>query len=312
MPACHTPYQQGRALALPKQHLRGHGRLLPTGCNGAQGQSNTMMARFVDRNMKHPQEGQRLELECLPYNKYISIHWIHLGKDGNLHFIVSSSPIPRNIFHGNKITSPKFEARWTGNFYRLVVKNFTTQDEGIYFCTSNVNQVLHFSSGQRAFFPVTTTAAALTTPAVTTQSSQVTKKDICVQTSDPGTSNKNMLNFYCEIYIWAPLAGVCLVLLIALIVTIVLCQSKSHPDTLQRFLQPHTTEHSPLLQGNALSACCPHTPIAHPGHRKCRRTSLKIIFHISLIYTFSFRNIYHILVPDNKLQREKCYCTQLH
>ena len=112
-----------------------------------------MAVRFFNRNMKHPQEGQRLELECLPYNRDTGIYWIHLDKDWNLHFIVSSTPAPRNTFQGNKRTSPQFEARWTGNFYLLAVKNFTTQDEGIYFCTSNINQVLHFSSGQPAFFP---------------------------------------------------------------------------------------------------------------------------------------------------------------
>ena len=112
-----------------------------------------MAVRFHNRNMKHPQEGQRLELECMPYNRDTGIYWIHLDKDWNLHFIVSSTPVPRNTFQGNKRTSPQFEARWTGNFYVLAVKNFTTQDEGIYFCTSNINQVLHFSSGQPAFFP---------------------------------------------------------------------------------------------------------------------------------------------------------------
>eukprot|EP00076_Gallus_gallus_P020694 XP_015141445.1 T-cell surface glycoprotein CD8 alpha chain-like isoform X3 [Gallus gallus] len=122
-------------------------------CNVTQGQRNMMAVRFHNRNMKHPQEGQRLELECMPYNRDTGIYWIHLDKDWNLHFIVSSTPVPRNTFQGNKRTSPQFEARWTGNFYVLAVKNFTTQDQGIYFCTSNINQVLHFSSGQPAFFP---------------------------------------------------------------------------------------------------------------------------------------------------------------
>jgi len=112
-----------------------------------------MTVRFFNRNIKHPQEGQRLELECMPYNRDTGIYWIHLDKDWNLHFIVSSTPVPRNTFQGNKRTSPQFEALWTGKIYLLVVKNFTTQDQGIYFCTSNINQVLHFSSGQRAFFP---------------------------------------------------------------------------------------------------------------------------------------------------------------
>nr|AFN25961.1 CD8-alpha [Meleagris gallopavo] len=193
-------------------------------CTGAQGQRNTMEARFFNRNMKHPQEGQQLELECTPYNSDSGVSWVRQDKDGKLHFIVYISTFSRTTYPGNEKTSSQFEGSKQGNTFRLVVKIFRAQDQGTYFCITNINQMLHFSSGQPAFFPVTTTTAAPTTPAATTQRSQVTKKDICVQSSDPGTSNRNMLNFYCEIYIWAPLAGVCLVLLVALIVTIVLCQ----------------------------------------------------------------------------------------
>ena len=51
-------------------------------------------------------------------------------------------------------------------------------------------------------------------------------------------------------------------------ITITHCQSKLHPDTMQRFLEPHTTEHRSFLQGNGLSPYCPHTAIAYPGHRE--------------------------------------------
>ena len=91
-----------------------------------------------------------------------------------------------------------------------------------------------------------------------------------------GTSNKNTLNSICEVFLWVRVAGTCLLLLTAITITIVLCQSKSHPDTMQRFLKPHTIEHSLLLYGNGLSAYCPHTAIAYPGHRECKRTP----FHI--------------------------------
>ncbi|XP_040527660.1 T-cell surface glycoprotein CD8 alpha chain isoform X4 [Gallus gallus] len=221
-------------------------------CNVAQGQRNMMAVRFFNRNMKHPQEGQRLELECLPYNRDTGISWIHLDKDWNLHFIVSSTPVPRNTFQGNKRTSPQFEARWTGNFYVLAVKNFTTQDEGIYFCTSNINQVLHISSGQRAFFPVATTAAPTTTAATTpssqatkkdnwhsrdpaehithtaiTRSSQDTTKDNSQQGPHAGTSHNNIPSFYCKMVMWVNLACACLLLLTAITITITHCQSKS-------------------------------------------------------------------------------------
>ncbi|XP_040556347.1 T-cell surface glycoprotein CD8 alpha chain-like isoform X3 [Gallus gallus] len=193
-------------------------------CNVTQGQRNMMAVRFFNRNMKHPQEGQRLELECMPYDRGTGIYWIHLDKDWNLHFIVSSTPVSRNTFQGNKRTSPQFEALWTGKIYLLVVKNFTTQDEGIYFCTSNINQVLHFSSGQPAFFP-----AEHITPAATIQSSQVTTKDNSQQGQDAGTSSKNTLNSSCEVFLWVRVAGTCLLLLTAITITIVLCQRPSSP-----------------------------------------------------------------------------------
>ncbi|XP_021249766.1 T-cell surface glycoprotein CD8 alpha chain-like [Numida meleagris] len=193
-------------------------------CTGAKGQRNWMVARFLDRNMKHPKEGQRLELECLHYDRDSGVSWVRQGKDGILHFIVYTSTLSRTTFPGNERTSSRFEGSKQGNSYRLVVKSFTAQDQGTYFCIANINQVLHFSSGQPAFFPVTTTTAAPTTPAATTRSSHVTKKDICLHSPDPGTSKEILLNFYCEIFIWAPLAGICLVLLVALIITIALCQ----------------------------------------------------------------------------------------
>uniref|UniRef100_A0A8V0Z0W9 Immunoglobulin V-set domain-containing protein n=2 Tax=Gallus gallus TaxID=9031 RepID=A0A8V0Z0W9_CHICK len=144
-------------------------------------------------------------------------------------------------------TSPNFVALWRGNSYRLVVKSFRAQDEGIYYCINYINPVLHFSSGQPAFFPVATKAAP-TTPAATTPSSQATKKDNwhsrdpaehitptaitrssqdttkgnSQQGLDPGTSNKNTLSSICEFFLWVRVAGTCLLLLAAITITIVL------------------------------------------------------------------------------------------
>uniref|UniRef100_G1NKG4 Uncharacterized protein n=1 Tax=Meleagris gallopavo TaxID=9103 RepID=G1NKG4_MELGA len=247
-------------------------------CTGAQGQRNTMEARFFNRNMKHPQEGQRLELECTPYNSDSGVSWVRQDKDGKLHFIVYISTFSRTTYPGNEKTSSQFEGSKQGNSFRLVVKNFRAQDQGIYFCITNINQMLHFSSGQPAFFPVTTTTAAPTTPTATTQSSQVTTEDISQHSPDTGINNKNTPHFCHEIVMWVNLLCACLLLLTAITITIMHCQSKSHPDTLQRFLEPHTTEHSPLLQGNGLSA---HVAIAYPGHRECRKMLLKFLSRFS-------------------------------
>ncbi|XP_031444060.1 T-cell surface glycoprotein CD8 alpha chain-like [Phasianus colchicus] len=219
-------------------------------CTTAQGQSNTLEARFLNRNMKHPQEGQRLELECLNYERNRPIFWIRLDKGGNLHFILSSTQSYPSTLQEAVKTAPNFEALRRGNSYRLVVKSFRTQDEGTYFCIQYINQVLHFSSGQRAFFPGATTAATTThtattqssqltkkdssqqgsnaaehiTPTATTQSSQVTTKDNSQQGPHAGTRNKDTPRFYCKMVMWVNLAVTCLLLLTAITITITHCQ----------------------------------------------------------------------------------------
>ncbi|XP_021239215.1 T-cell surface glycoprotein CD8 alpha chain-like isoform X1 [Numida meleagris] len=163
-----------------------------TGCTGAKGERNSMVARFLNRNMKHPKEGQRLEMECLHYDRDSGVSWVRQDKDGIVHFIVYTSTLSRTTFPGNERTSSRFEGSKQGNSYRLVVKSFTEQDQGTYFCITNINQVLHFSSGQHIYFT--------------------------------GTSNENTLNSICEVLLWVRVAGTCLLLLTAITITIALCQ----------------------------------------------------------------------------------------
>ncbi|KFV05922.1 T-cell surface glycoprotein CD8 alpha chain, partial [Tauraco erythrolophus] len=191
-------------------------------CPGIWGHSYQMTAKFRDHSLTHPRVGHQLELECQGAKEDSGVFWIRLDKDGILHFIVFISSLSRTTFERNEKSSTRFGARKDGRSYRLVVNSFSAQDEGNYFCLMNSNQMLYFSSGQPAFFPVTTTAAP-TTAAATTQSG-ITRKDPCLNTSDSETSKKSEPNFFCNIFIWVPLAGACLLLLLALIVTIILCQ----------------------------------------------------------------------------------------
>ncbi|NXP19173.1 CD8A protein, partial [Scytalopus superciliaris] len=166
-------------------------------------------------------EGQRLELECQT-DKNSGAFWVRQDKTGSLHFIVFISSLSRVTFERNQKTSTRFEASKDNTFYQLVVKSFTQQDEGNYFCFMNTNQMLYFSHGLPAFLPVTTTSAP-TTPRSTTQQG-ISEKDLFLKTPDPETSTEKELNFFCDMVIWAPLAGACLLLLITLVTTIVLCQ----------------------------------------------------------------------------------------
>ncbi|XP_025005902.2 T-cell surface glycoprotein CD8 alpha chain-like [Gallus gallus] len=187
------------------------------------------------------------------------VSWIRLDKSGNIHFILSSYRKNTTTFNGGERTSPHFQASWRVSTSTLVVKSFRAEDEGIYFCTVSINQVLHISSGQPAFFPGTTTAAPSTLTA-TNQSSQVTTKDIACHSPDAGTSNKNMLNSSCEVFLWVQVAGTCLLLLTAITIIITHRQRKTHPDTMQRFLETHTTEHKTIPPGQwALSLLPSHS-----------------------------------------------------
>ncbi|OXB59254.1 hypothetical protein ASZ78_016889 [Callipepla squamata] len=220
----------------------GHGQFLPTGCTGAYGEWNVMAARFRETKMKNPQEGQRLELECLHSNKDSSVFWFRQDRGGKLHFIVYISTLSQTTFQWNKKTSSQFEGSKQGNSYRLVVKNFREQDQGTYFCLNIINQELHFSSGQPAFFPVTT-AAPPTTSTATNQSSQVTTEDISLLSPNPGTCQENTQSFCCDTVMWVNLSCACLLLLTAVAITISLCKRLNTDSSHKRVLM---TSH-PLL-----------------------------------------------------------------
>ncbi|NXA06399.1 CD8A protein, partial [Sapayoa aenigma] len=175
--------------------------------------------------------GQRLELECQTGSNS-GAFWIRQDKSGTLHFIVFISSLSRATFEGNQRTSTRFEASKDSSFYRLVVKSFTPQDEGNYFCLMNINQMLYFSHGLPVFLPVTTTVAPTTTGPTTLRG--ITEKDSYLKIPDPESGTEKDLNFSCDFIIWVPLAGACLLLLIALAITIVLCRRKSHHNPLQR------------------------------------------------------------------------------
>ncbi|XP_050194413.1 T-cell surface glycoprotein CD8 alpha chain-like [Myiozetetes cayanensis] len=192
-------------------------------CPGIRGQMYQMKVRFRD-SITQLRVGQRLELQCQT-DRDSGAFWVRQDSNGTLHFIVFISSVSRVTFEGNQRTSRRFEAGRDKKFYRLVVKSFTQQDEGIYFCLMNINQMLYFSNGQPAFLPVTTT------PGLITQHS-ITEKDPCIKTPDPERKLQEELNSFCHIFIWIPLTGLCLLTLQLLVITIVLRQHNTHHNPL--------------------------------------------------------------------------------
>ncbi|XP_009945086.1 PREDICTED: T-cell surface glycoprotein CD8 alpha chain [Leptosomus discolor] len=211
-------------------------------CCPGQGQKPSI--KFRDRGTRHPQVGRRLELECQTSKDDNGMSWIRQDKGGTLHFIVYISSLSRTTFKEKERTSTRFQAMKDNGFYRLIVKSFTLQDEGNYFCLVNSNQMLYFSPGQPVFFPVTTTVAP-TTPGPTTQHG-INTTGSCLKTPNSGKATdvkksismshalahceeveggkEKEMKFFCDIFIWVPLAGAFLLLLLALAATIMLCQ----------------------------------------------------------------------------------------
>ncbi|NXD20725.1 CD8A protein, partial [Spelaeornis formosus] len=168
--------------------------------------------------------GQDLELECWT-GKSSGAFWIHQDKSGTLHFIVFISSMSQATFNWRQKTPTHLKAWKHDKFYYLVVKQFTLYDEGKYFCMMNFNQQMYFSPGQPVFLSDITTAAP---PSPTTRGptpSRGRTEEPNPKTPDPAERRmRNDLNFFCHVFIWIPLAGACLLLLIALVITTVLCK----------------------------------------------------------------------------------------
>ncbi|XP_069712687.1 T-cell surface glycoprotein CD8 alpha chain-like [Phaenicophaeus curvirostris] len=190
-------------------------------CPGIWGQSYSMRIRFCDRTITHPQLGQRLELECESSKEDSGVFWVHLDKSQTLHFIVYISYLDRVTFQGYKQTSSRYEATKNGRFYQVAVKSFMSQDEGYYFCLMNRNQILFFSPGQPAFFPAPSTTAP------TTQCS-ITKNNSHEKTVEQENGKNKEPVYACDI-ISVRLAGSCLLLLSAIMVTVKLCRRNASP-----------------------------------------------------------------------------------
>ncbi|XP_019409021.1 PREDICTED: T-cell surface glycoprotein CD8 alpha chain [Crocodylus porosus] len=181
-----------------------------------------IQVKLLSRTPTKP--GDPVELECAIKDNSFSdsgVSWVHQGKDSGLRFIMFISSISR-VTHASDVDKPRYGGSKGPGTYKLMVKSFQEKDQGEYYCIVIRNQMLHFSSGHQVFLPVPptqppTTKAASTTPITTTPVTTIGP-----ETQSPANAHKTWLN--CDLYIWAPLVGACLFLLVALVVTIITCQ----------------------------------------------------------------------------------------
>ncbi|XP_070583623.1 T-cell surface glycoprotein CD8 alpha chain isoform X2 [Erythrolamprus reginae] len=165
--------------------------------------------------------GTKVEFKCDTNYMDAGVFWVIQKSNGNLRFIAHitsrSKEIP-GLLEGYGSTK-------AGSFYQLTIASFQEKHEGTYFCVRHRNQKLLFSSGILVYLPVKTTTVLPTTPKrISTTVKRLIKENMkCPNSTAIGTTNTKSTMFSCELYIWVPLAGVSLLLLITLIIVISLC-----------------------------------------------------------------------------------------
>uniref|UniRef100_A0A8C0FWP7 T-cell surface glycoprotein CD8 alpha chain n=1 Tax=Chelonoidis abingdonii TaxID=106734 RepID=A0A8C0FWP7_CHEAB len=184
-------------------------------CCRSQGQGSKMSVRL--RNGGSPLVlGNKVELECVFSGHGLSdsgVSWMLQHGQSAPQFILFITSLGRVAPTENGKPPVRFEAKKESNIYRLTVKSFQEQDQGNYYCIVNHNQRLHFSSGialhlpgQHQPHPISAPSAWAGAPAF------------------PLPPSPKGLDLYCHLYIWVPLASACVLLLIALLATITICQ----------------------------------------------------------------------------------------
>ncbi|XP_075050101.1 T-cell surface glycoprotein CD8 alpha chain-like [Mixophyes fleayi] len=173
-----------------------------------------------------------VRLECNPdmgESMDFGVFWFRQKKDSkNPESIVFLSTTKKTTY-SDPNHNRQFSPDKTGSAYTLTIKSFGQMDQGTYYCMINKNSVLYISPGFSLFYPEVTTTRATTTKAPTPEvSTKMRTKDACgcslPKPVTPPPKEWEIFGLTCDPYVWAPLIGLCSLLLFCLLVTsIMLC-----------------------------------------------------------------------------------------
>ncbi|KAJ7313442.1 hypothetical protein JRQ81_004816 [Phrynocephalus forsythii] len=134
----------------------------------------------------------RVELKCVNKMSDTGVYWFLQKKNYTTRFILYISI--RSKITPEDITD--YQASKNGDYYQLTIRSFEEKHQGVYYCVSHRNQILHFSSGLQVYVPESTTRP----PPVTTQVPTLSKgQDMeCQDHTIHGLSMKPMESTHCH------------------------------------------------------------------------------------------------------------------
>ncbi|CAH2299517.1 T-cell surface glyco CD8 alpha chain [Pelobates cultripes] len=172
-----------------------------------------------------------VKLECQPIGTGFmdyGVFWFRQRKGASSpESILYQSNMANKVTQSNIPNKDSFKSTKGGTSYNLEINPFGEKDQGIYYCLVNSKLVLYISPGVSLYYPTVTTPKPTTKARVTAKApnkQDPPPKDPC--NCETNASKKDAFKEpFCELLIWAPLAGLCGLLLIALLTTsILLCK----------------------------------------------------------------------------------------
>ncbi|XP_063158044.1 T-cell surface glycoprotein CD8 alpha chain [Candoia aspera] len=196
--------------------------------------------------------GAKVEFKCETNHMDVGVFWVLQKSDGIHHFISHVTSRSKEIAG----TLTGYKASKTGSFYQLTIASFEENHEATYYCVRHRNQKLIFSLGITVHLPVKTTTPLPTIAQKNLFSTKGLVKEEAMKSPNStilAKTNPESIMFSCELYIWVPLAGVSLLLLISLVIVISVCCGQRRSRRTCKCIRPTNGTngtHTKPLQGN--------------------------------------------------------------